>query len=239
MHKIMKNSIWLDKNFLSNDAQFAVGTPSESWKEQYVIYNHAESILKKNPNEHDLACAIFQLNRAVDFREKLLNKHYNFKKIQGMQGKKQHEIMVELGIIKPLLKTKLDKIRNTIMHSADCPVPIFKDVMELAEFTWYFLKSTDFLVSKQADMIGFNAGCNGDNGEWAEVEFDTKTWQIRIRGYFFNSSLSDVAKHDTIELTIDENNKFQRELGVIIWDEIVLGPEKAIHELIKKYFTAL
>ena len=234
----MSQSIWLNKISLNNDWRVcsSVMVEAEDWQQQYEIYNHAESILGKNPENHDLACAVFQLNRAIDFREKFLNKQYNFKKIPGFKNNKQHEIMHMLGIIKPLLKTKLDKIRNKVMHSAEYPIPKLSEVAELTEFTWYFLKSTDLIASRKADGISFN-DCNlTQDEEWAEASFDLDKWEIDIHGQFFNQNITSEYSEQAIEVQIKKIKKQEKTTYI---SGKLLDSDSKIQDIIKSYFAAL
>ncbi len=66
---------------------------------------------------------------------------------------KQHEIMCELGLILPIMKSKLDALRNRLMHQPGVKPPASTVCRELLEFTWYYLRSTDRLCSKTADTF--------------------------------------------------------------------------------------
>lgn len=238
MYSIMSISLWIDKSFLTYDYYVSGSTSvvSEEWQQQYEIYKHVASILGKSPDNNDLASAVFQLNRAIDFREKLLNKQYSFKKIPGFHGKKQHEIMHSLGIIQPLLKTKLDKIRNNVMHSATYPVPKLSEVAELTEFTWYFLKSTDLIASRKASSLEFNAVYHDNQSEWAEMSFSLDNWEIDIRGGFLNQNVRRKSFSDSVEIVPDTIE--QKEKTTYISGKL-LGPVREIQEIAKIYFAAL
>lgn len=229
----MSQSIWMTSEVLKYDCHVEVSRLAdlEDWKRQYEIYRHAESILDNRPGEHDLACAIFQLNRAIDFREKHLNKQYSFRKIPGLHGKKQHEAMSDLGIIKPVLKSKLDKIRNNVMHTAGYPTPKISEVTELLEFTWYFLKSTDLIASRTAETLLFN----GASEYWLEVSFNLPSWEIELRGRLARNNLSLEATNQSTEVMV---SMLREEDATTYFAGKLLGPVSAAQTLIKAYFSA-
>lgn len=230
--------IWLSMNFLQYDHYVLSSSPidSEEWEQQYEIYNHAASILEEEPDEHDLACVLFQLNRAVDFREKLLNQLYKFKKIPGLRGKKHHEAMQDLGIIKPLLKTKLDKIRNNVMHTAKYPVPQLSEVQELAEFTWYFLKATDLIASRTGDMLQFDEAIGADQSQWVELTFDLDSWEIEIRGRVLPDNLSQGRSEGAAQIAA---TKMKQETDLTYFHGRIMGPDNVKQVIIKTYFSAM
>lgn len=228
-----KPTVWISSDILAFEysQQISISTNPAEWKHQYDIYEHAMSILDDEPNQHDLACAIFQLNRCIDFREKLLNQHYHFKKIPGMAGKKHHEAMELLGLIKPILKTKLDSIRNKVMHSASYPVPSVSEVAELAEFTWYFLKSTDLICSRKLETIWAEV-----QSGWVEADFNLSNWVVNIRGKFLASQVSETLNQNALELVAEEV-KFDGDSAYVKGD--LVGPVWALEALSKKFFSVL
>jgi len=196
----MSDRIWLNPDFIKNCFYVQSHGVETDYKERlklYEIYEHAENILSKNPNEHDLICAIFQLNRAIELRDKQLNKNYKFKKIPSLIKKyEQHLVMEELGIIKPLLKNKLNTIRNQSAHSTKYPALKLSEIKELAEFTWYFLRSTDLIASRKPDSIIYdNSIFEAEDDEpskalWIELNFNLDTWEIELRGNIYSDKIS-------------------------------------------------
>ncbi|MBZ6076127.1 hypothetical protein [Microvirga puerhi] len=234
----MGQPIWLATDLTKHSYYVITSdlTPLEDWQQQYDIHGHAESILENNPNSHDLACAIFQLNRSIDFRERLLNKLYNFKRIPGIYGNKHHERMSYLGIIKPLLKSKLDKIRNNVMHSVTYPTQNISEVAELSEFTWYFLKSTDLIASRAARALELHRFLDDEQEEWLEVSFDPANWDINIRGKTLSENILQENSEQTIQI---DTHKLEREDDLTYFHGKLLGPISAKQSLMRIYFSAL
>jgi len=116
------------------------------WKRAYVIWSHANDILKVSNT--DLFCidAVSTLKRAIDHRIKLLFEIYRFKDIPIKEKPSGHyEILHHFGIIRSRMVKKLIEIRNKIEHEAAFP-PDEEACRDYVELTWYFLRSTDFLV---------------------------------------------------------------------------------------------
>lgn len=234
--------VWLLDSFFSKYPPQRGGwynTDIQKWKSQYEIWQHADSLLLKTANDHELFCAIAQLNRAIEFRDNLLVELYNLKKIPGFQKlENKHEIMEELGIIKQVMKAKLNDIRNKTMHSADYESPTLNVCKELSEFTWYYLRSTDTLVAQPSTEIKANDGLD-EQEEWAEIAVCTKSWKINIRGKFSKHSLSFTQNPDNYcgKITIDfikppDNQGLYYLSGVI-------HPPGLTQKFIKAYFAAI
>ena len=97
--------LFIDASLLSGEVDADRMDHEGDWQRQYEIWAHADRALSgASPSEQDIACALFQLNRAVDFRDKLLDAAYAFKKVPNRSGKNKHEIMESLGIIKTTSK---------------------------------------------------------------------------------------------------------------------------------------
>jgi hypothetical protein len=55
-----------------------------AWKRQHEIWDHGNSLISAiSPSQQDLEAGIIQLQRAVELRDKLLDKVYGFEKIPG------------------------------------------------------------------------------------------------------------------------------------------------------------
>src|ERR1700730_8066613 len=120
------------------------------WESHYDPWKYANDCLADGALEQARTSAIFQLRRAVEFREKELKSIYSFDKIPGFEGTKDHKIskiLLDLQIFLPIMRKQLIDFRNAVSHDPAKKPPDLNRCRKLAEFTWYFLKSTDHLLS--------------------------------------------------------------------------------------------
>jgi hypothetical protein len=113
----------------------------------YQILAHSESLITKDATAFYLADALGNLKRALNHRLQLIERLYQLKtlKFDGMP-KGYLELLEKYGLARPYLIKKLMEIRNDIEHKDKRP-PRVDRCRELLDVTWYFLKSTDKLVS--------------------------------------------------------------------------------------------
>jgi len=88
------------------------------------------------------------------------------------------------------------------MHNADYPIPLLSDVKELTEFTWYFLKCTDLIASRNAEVLVFNDMIDNAEEEWAEITFQLNNWLITVRGNFLQSNISHTVRNEFAEVEV-------------------------------------
>ncbi len=177
---------------------------SGDWRRQYEIWTHADRILSSaSPSEHDLACVLFQLNRAVDFRDKILDEVYAFRKIPiRLTSNNKHEIMENLGIIKTQLKIKLDLMRNRLMHLRTEPPPPLAVCKELSEFTWYYLKTTDRLAQQSVCDLGFSYWSDPQSLSTLTVFFKAGSWDLCVVGKVRPALLREASSSDCMVVKV-------------------------------------
>jgi hypothetical protein len=140
--------VWLFQEIIRWSAATAsMGLGDPQWKRHYEPWNHANGSLLETASEQDRASAIFQLKRSLEFREKALNSVYGFDKMPGI-GKRGVPSSLEMfNIVLPIMRKVLTDVRNDVTHDSSKPPPEIHRCKKLAKFTWYFLKSTDHLLS--------------------------------------------------------------------------------------------
>lgn len=123
----------------------------DDWEHAYSYFRHSEKLLSGAPEKHSLIDVISNLKRAVDYRITRISTTYKIKKTPIYTSKKTiWDILYELEVIKPVMLTKLLEIRNAVEHKFSDP-PTQARCIELAEFVWYFLRSTDSLAKQVSD----------------------------------------------------------------------------------------
>ena len=123
----------------------------DDWEHPYSYFRHSEKLLSGAPEKHSLIDAVSNLKRAVDYRITHISTTYKIKKTASYTSKKKiWDILAELEVIKPVMLAKLLEIRNAVEHKFSDP-PTQARCVELAEFVWYFLRSTDSIAKQVSD----------------------------------------------------------------------------------------
>jgi hypothetical protein len=161
----------------------------EDWAHPYSFLLHSEKLLSYAPEKHFLIDAVSNLKRAVDHRIKHISTTYKLKKTTCYSLKKNiWDTLAELEVIKPVMLGKLLEIRNEVEHQFPDP-PSQARCIELSEFVWYFLRSTDS-ISKQVsdgpylqesyDSPYIIYGNIGNIGDTSHISLKIKYLLIRI-----------------------------------------------------------
>jgi hypothetical protein len=202
-------------------------------KPHYEIWKHADRLLSAvDPSDQDLQAAIIQLDRAVDFRQKLLNEIYHFEKLPGMRKKNVYEITVELGIVKPLMKARLAGLRNKLMHNNAAKQPDVAACRELSEFAWYYLRSTDYLLTDTVCAISLELLPRGR----LQIDFRFDPWSVWLNGWVPREALSDGCSDDYFEVESPRPFEIDRDGAASVTGHIV-GPPDLLPRLVRMYFA--
>jgi len=160
----------------------------EDWAHPYSFLRHSEKLLSYAPEKHFLIDAVSNLKRAVDHRIKHISTTYKLKKTTCYSLKKNiWDTLAELEVIKPVMLGKLLEIRNEVEHQFSDP-PSQARCIELSEFVWYFLRSTDS-ISKQVS-----------DGPYLQESYDSP-YIIYYNGNPQNEWASTIKAHLPKELT--------------------------------------
>jgi len=146
------------------------------------------ALLSGRASEQDRASAILQLRRAIDLRDKALKSAYSLDKIPGLGKSTYPKILSDLCVVMPLMRRKLIDIRNEVAHERVEPSVDLGRCLEYCEFTWYFLKSTDHLLSSLICALDFDS--RTDPCEFT-LSFDLADWSVELVGRF---NLGDILR---------------------------------------------
>ena len=224
---------------------------SDGWRRSHELWLHAEQILSKSTTDFERADSIMDLRRAVDRRVRLLDKRYSFRRIPIKEKPSDVLGLLEfVGVVRPQMLQKLIDIRNAVEHE-DAEPPDHETCEVFLEFTWYFLKSTDFITQRVVDRISFT---HNEDGCWAELGISPpEGWLPLLRGWIPSALISDEPRDDwplvkmkRLVTRAEELVRLQEEesddtgLGNNICDRFfegdVRGSNTALKKLYKLYF---
>ncbi|KAA0696860.1 hypothetical protein DT594_05960 [Halopseudomonas laoshanensis] len=166
----------------------------DGWNRPYDYLDIAYKIIETHSSSFELIDCVSNLKRAIDHRIKKISTDYQFKSMNRFGLPKESLQKLEaLGLAKPAIIKTITSIRNVVEHQFEDP-PGVDRCSELADFTWYFLKSTDgvsrnipntFLLSND-----FVSGY--DDEFWLCFSIgDDKLWQgVSVYGWVKASHLS-------------------------------------------------
>lgn len=206
----MKEKVWLSTDYLfENTNWYNSGSSLYSLDDQqraYDIWQRANSLVEKNETQFDLTDGITNLKRSINHRLKLIEKIYNFKKIDFPERPKGYlELLETYNIVRPYLMKTVMEIRNLIEHN-DSPPPNQHRCKELVDMVWYFLKSTDTLVTSLTTNFEFEVyDKNGNETQYGgTVTLDHITHEtIKIFGWFPQKAIDIEKRNDFICICID------------------------------------
>jgi hypothetical protein len=209
--KYIGNQFFLSKKILNWHAFLEGGSvQANDWKKPYRILEHVQKILESNKSQFHLIDAITALKRSADHRIKDLNEKYRLKTINShLRKKSMVERLSDLSIIKPLMLSKLFDIRNQLEHHDGEP-PEYNKCLELLEFVWYFLRSTDYLSNLVNDSLLLYSEDILDSPYSLSLDMEIqKNWNITLRGWIQPDFFSHHPLDDffAIELTQIETKK--------------------------------
>jgi hypothetical protein len=213
----MTSSVWINpmvfdwypesQGHFSNDPDF----------KSYELWNHAKNIIEKGENDFFLIDGICALKRAVSHRLKYITDTYNFNDIP-LQGipKKPLQQLSYFGIIRPLMLKKLILIRNNIEHEYASP-PDKEFCMELLDFVWYFLKTTDYFTELIPNNIVLAAKRFDDNSYYLSYTIDSENgWNISYLQGKLPEELCAFKKVDNwIEVVLIDEIRYYYDGGII------------------------
>ncbi len=249
---------WLSPEVLEWQALEASGSypPRESLKSRsYEMLAHAEQLLSQPPSELSLADVITTLRRAIDRRVRDLNSVYSFRSIPFSDKPSDSLFLLEsLGIIRSHMLQRLIDIRNAVEHEDVAP-PGHETCKVFAEFTWYFLRSTDRMLENVPDSFYFRPDWdNDDNFETYMLTVDygpENNWKPRLWGWIAAEMLSDGSVSEWICLKVEkietrkeiaERRGYDDAVGksndLLIHAE-VRGPASALAKITQAYFSVI
>lgn len=240
-----QSDIWVSLDFLSwgGYVQTSDIGNEEAIKEQYNAWRHAEELLSSDNQNYLMSC-MMQLGRVINKGDKLLNEYYNFRRIPGMRKLKSHEVMEKLSIVKPVMRGKINEIRNDVVHGLHDRKRSKAECAELVEFVWYFLRSTDQIVARIPEQIQFDGpGISEQSHCWIEMTKVDVDWNLRLRGKLNLSRISSEKISDWAQVSLAENVKRIENSDAETEDEIYFsgkfnGSDEVSMKLIDQIFRA-
>jgi hypothetical protein len=224
----------------------------------YTHWEHAQKLSNSETNQFIRIDIVTTLKRSVDIRIRNLNDIYQFRNILFLKKTKRIiELLSQLEIIRPMMISKLNRIRNTIEHQDEAP-PSHDECMELVDFTWYFLRSTDILIQQIPGTVIFEPGGGiYDSPYWVSFNANTGSdWSVKINGWVENDKISleeksnciiiDLERFDSAEVLLDKNKEWDsyqeehknRNPSDIHFNGRFIGPPEMIKVFIINYFRA-
>jgi hypothetical protein len=218
----------------------------------YDLLRHAKKRLdevddKENPVLENLTLGdcVSNLRGAIEHREKQLKDKFSLAELfiwEASKGKNipVYEKLLRLGITQPILQKKLIDLRNFVIHQQKYPFNKEKSIIiELHEFAWYFIRSTDSFLARDISGTIFyppnfsedaivGSGFDFDDFSYTDhfpydgcffiSVFPKHEWQIEIRGYGLPINLfSKEEKKDWLELVVShfDDSVVDEELGLL------------------------
>jgi len=154
----------------------------------WSLYDRAEKKLATDTSPDSRGEFFITLKRAIDRRLKGIEQIHEFTKLSlpiKIKSKSRLELLEYLGIVRPLLIKKLMTIRNDIEHH-DMRPPSMTICQQFLDTTWYFLKSTDFLVIRRVSDLVFEKydGKGNETAYGVSVNLDDLKYErIETRGW--------------------------------------------------------
>ena len=149
------NTIWIDPEILSWNRYVSTWSTAHAGREKrsYAHWNHAERLIRNGCDELSRGDVVAALKRAVSFRAELIHEIWRLKSIPLPDAPgNMLERMAHYGIIRPRQLRRLIDIRNAVEHE-DSPPPDAEACENFLDVVWYFLRSTDALITKTTDSV--------------------------------------------------------------------------------------
>ena len=175
----------------------------------FTYFRHAEAKINFPSSALDLADGIAALKRAVSIRVQWLDRIYNFSKLLPKVHGHLFDYLHDLGVIRPLLWTKLRTIRNKIEHQDRKP-PSQGQCQELLDVVWYLLRSTDAIAREFCTSLYiYPAHCElADPSEYLSLQTaDYKSWKPLMTGCVHEKAISIIERPRWLKLGLLEINK--------------------------------
>jgi hypothetical protein len=153
-------SHWLHPAWLSwpVSAERLSLSPLNKHARPYDLWNHANSLLEKDQDTRQIrADALINLRRSIDLRIQTIIDKFQLKDVPIRTKPTGHlDLLQYFGVVRPMMAEKLIAIRNSVEHQDAIP-PAEDEMRELAEFTWYFLRSTDDILRRMPSGLTFDS----------------------------------------------------------------------------------
>ncbi len=184
MEGLAAATIWLSPHILEWFPDRQEGKPGDvrGLARGYELWAHADHVLAHDSTTLARTDALVTLRRAVNQRLRLIAE-LNDVRALPLRDKPGTtlEILASLGVVRPRMLDRLIKIRDAVEHE-DAEPPGLSECESFSEFVWYFLRSTDRLVSEPLDTFILQDSFRSDS-HLLEVEKPAKGWNLKLRAW--------------------------------------------------------
>lgn len=200
--------IWISKELLEWDYAPSGGSVIDPKFKQraYEIWEHANDLIEKETEKFNLEDAIINLKRTIDQRLKLIEDIYGFKKNnKNYKNIPYLELLEKFGIIRNNMMKKLLQIRNGIEHR-DENAPSKERCIELSDMVWYFLKTTDNIVSIKREYIDTTNNYKCEESQYGfdmEIKYDNGL-EVSLAGWVPNECVKETKEEDFLEINAND-----------------------------------
>lgn len=217
-----------------------------SLKRSYEIWGYADRLVEYPRHDEDRSTAIIQLKRAIEIRDTILDELFTFKAIPGASViKKQfpkekefkREIMVALGLMRPAMKEYLRNLRNCLVHGSDLTAPDTETCRRLSDFTWYYLRSTDFIAAQPITDIVLSEEPPPYRYYpeiHARLSLKRDPWQVKVNGMIPAALASETQADNSFR--VDGSISGPDTDGLYMIDGELKGPDEAALKIMNLCF---
>jgi len=212
---------------------------------QYAHWRFADELTAQSRNDDVARGVVMQkLWNAVDGRVRLLFDLYELRTLArrlgwtGRHKSQQLEILVRLGLLRPLALNKLKNIRNAIEHADDDP-PSQDEAANLVDLVWYFLRSTDAYVSRVVTDINvvpddYHAAGQSFSTFSVDLTYPFGTWTPTISGRLPLTDLIAEERQDLLAIDLTEPARIDSD--VVFVDGTIRPRGPAFESFVRSYF---
>jgi hypothetical protein len=140
------------------------------------------------------------------------------------------------NIVLPLMRKVLTDVRNDVTHDFLKRPPDIGRCRELAEFTWYFLKSTDHLLSNAICGLEFDDDTNNAGG--VEFTVEPNTWKMELSGGINRNLFSLVEAGDNFRVVFGQHVSIQNN-KVYFRNAAAAASDNLMRDFLKVYFSVI
>jgi hypothetical protein len=200
----MPRPCWLSPEILTWDINLGASTLQDPHAVQraYQHWQHAESLLPAADDEFRRIDVITTLKRAVDYRLRLLNDYYRWKRIGRVPlPKGSLQTLEALGVARHSMVNRLVDLRNRIEHADEEP-PSQDECSSFVELVWYFLRATDLLVVRVPSELELEPCDESESYALTIRTGPTAQWETYVDGTVAARHVSDAIHDDGIRVRL-------------------------------------
>ena len=199
-------TIWISDEVLNWTGQAETGTYLDL-RDRQRSYDHlarAEYFVasQSSPSAADRADCISNLRKCVTHRLQLFEQVYNLRAVMDAGKKRPYlSVLAEFKLVRPFLMERLLTVRNAIEYRDIAP-PSAARCREFIDVIWYFLRSTDSLLSiRRTGFILESAGSDDiESPYWMSNDLSYRPrFKVEARGWLPFEFVVNSSKDSTIQ----------------------------------------